>query len=76
MKFTLLSNDVGPNQYSCFADIEAPDLETAKKIAKRKKFAHEKALAIPLDKVRELHDGMTGKIKPGVFETYGVPAAC
>jgi hypothetical protein len=67
MKFKVMTNDIGPNAYSCFMDIEAGDLRSAKEHAKRKCHGLPtdgyplRILVLPFDKLH-LHDGRTGKI--------------
>jgi hypothetical protein len=73
MKFRVMSNDVGPHQYSGLADIEAKSVSEAKykagveyadlPIDPRRRDKTLRLLVLPHDKFH-LHSGTTAKIKP------------
>jgi hypothetical protein len=70
VKYAVFTNDVGPNEYSRFCDVNAPDLSAAKQTAKLRfnprKFqplaAGVQILVLPHSRKDLWPDGQTGKI--------------
>jgi hypothetical protein len=73
LKYAVFTNDVGPNAYSRFCDVEASNDETGlqKAAARVVRFAPVKVLALPHNVKLLWPDGQTGKVKRGVAEKYG-----
>lgn len=74
MTYRVFTNDVGPNAYSALCDITASNQDQACQRAARRaqRFAPVKVLAMPENKRSDWPNGQTGRIKPGVFDDYGI----
>jgi hypothetical protein len=73
LKYAVFTNDVGPNAYSRFCDVEASNDENGlqKAAARVSGFAPVKVLALPHNVKFLWPDGQTGKVKRSVAEKYG-----